>query len=50
MEQTSANRTVQGNSCTKSPNGPVMMCVIGKNIPEIAKVANDIGTNRALVL
>ena len=50
MEQTSANKTVQGKSCTKSPNGPVMMRVIGKNIPEMAKVANDMGTNSVLML
>ena len=50
MEQTKANATVQGKSCTKSPKGPVMMRVIGKNIPEMARVANDMGTNNALVL
>ena len=50
MEQTRANKTVHGNNCTKSPNGPVMMRVIGKNMPEMANVANDMGTNSVLVL
>ena len=50
MEQTNANRTVQGNNCTKSPNGPVMIWVIGKNMPEIASVASDMGTNSVFVL
>ena len=35
---------------TNSPKGPVMMRVMGKNIPQIAIVASDIGTNSILVL
>ena len=50
MEHIRAKDTVHGNNCTKSPKGPVMMRVMGKNMPEMASVANDIGTNNALVL
>ena len=44
MEATKAKVMVQGNSCTKSPKGPVIILVMGKNMPEMAKVASDIGT------
>ena len=50
MLATNAKRTAHGKSCTNSPKGPVIILVIGKNIPQIAMVASDIGTKRSDVL
>ena len=49
-EAISEKATVQGKSCTKSPKGPVMMRVIGKNIVAMAAVAMNIGMNSSLAL
>ena len=36
--------------CTKSPRGPVMMRVIGKNMVAMAVVAMNMGMNSSLAL
>ena len=42
--------TVQGNSCTNSPRGPVMMRVIGKNMQAMAAVAMNMGMKSSFAL
>ena len=44
------NKTVHGNNCTKSPKGPVIILIIGRNIMLIPIVAINMGINNSLAL